>query len=263
MSVQDIIDLTEKIKVFFPFLRDLERTTYLHEAVDYPNDAWLAAKILLEKGGADPNARDSNGCTVLQIALSNPRCSVDTVELLLKHGARPDIEMKFPIEIYIVASNYSRPWKQKIFLSKLLIQYTMVIEKNTKYKITNWKFSPKMLSDVTKNELTSIRDECVHDLKSLEKYKISNVLYRFCTETILVEDVALFDAYVKKKCPHFQELLKLVLETSRRWNHLLALADFQNSFFADRLNWDCLLRIMSILDPADKVNFLSAYWKCL
>jgi hypothetical protein len=256
------IDVNEKISVSvfnkWPTLKD----THFHDAVKYSKDTLLATKILLKKG-ADPTAINSYGDSVLDCAILNSECNVDTIVLLLKRGARLYIK-KISLVTHINSGRCSRPEKDRIFLSRLLIQF-MVVDK---YILDlNFYYVVKILTDDDRCKiLISIRDDCIRDLKSLEKYNIFNVLYRFCIYEITAFDendnVALFDAYVKKKCPHFDELLKLALETSCRWNHLLSLVDFQNTSFADRLNWDCILRIISILDPADKLNFLSAYWKC-
>jgi hypothetical protein len=230
-------------------------TTHLHEAVTYSNNTLLATKILLQKK-ADLNIKNSYDITVLQSALYNKNCSIETIELLLKHGARIDSASTSPLQFIVTDSNL-RPREEKIFLLKLIVQY-LVVTHPKKDPLEN--LNRRRVRSHWIRKAVSIRNCCIRDWKSsLKKY--THVLYSFFIgEKILnsKESRALFDIYVKKKCPHFEELLKLVIGACNV-NYLLLNVRLQNTFFAE--NVDCLLQIVSKLNKDDTLNFISAYWK--
>jgi hypothetical protein len=226
--------------------------TLLHEAVRYSKNTLLATKILLEKG-ADPNIRDSNNVSVLKYALVNERCSVETIILLLKHGACPYPQNEFHPAYYAVLYN-SRPRNEQIFLAKLLVQYTTVI-----FFRKGLDFCDEPIIE----ELINIRNGCELQWSVIEK-NLSDILYTYCTgETNILneqETCALFDAYVQKKYFYFEEILILVIGTCNI-HYLLSNATLANTFFAEKLNVDCILQILSQLNGNDILNFFSAYWK--
>jgi hypothetical protein len=235
-------------------------TTHLHEAVTYSNDTLLATEILLENN-ADPRAKNSDLFTVLQSAIENTECSIETIALLLKYGVCfcSDIDV-FWIPVFITNFNW-RPPEEKIILLKIYIQFLIVIYPEIVrfmtlspwhyYTFSHWE-----------RKMTSIRNCCIRDWdSSLKDY--SNVLYPFCIgekKALDPEDVrALFDVYVKRKCPHFDELLKVVFETcdirDLLWNVTL-----ENTVFAEILNADCVWHILSKLNKDSILNFIVAYW---
>jgi hypothetical protein len=231
------INVEDEIKTLHRIFSDIVifEETHLHEAVKYSKDPFLATKILLEKG-ADPNARNSNDSSVLGCALLNPRCGIETIEYLLRNDARPDYSGAKSNIYYLVLSE--RPREEKIFLSKLLIQIIVSIKYKRGENISLLNF-PASYDTIC--ELRSIQDDCIRDLMTLKNKEVINALHSFCiTSTVYeCESNTLFEVYVEKQLPHFEELLKFILESSNL-SHLLPHTEW---FRHPQLNFKRILRI--------------------
>jgi hypothetical protein len=127
-------------------------------------------------------------------------------------------------------------------------------------EFTNTRFSRRY--KYWRKHLRSIRNNCIRDFKSSLK-TFSNFLYSYCVAEKKLhlldreETCVLFDIYIKKKCPHFEILLELVIETCNV-NHLVSNVALENT--AEKSNADCISHILSELDRDDILNFVCTYW---
>jgi hypothetical protein len=225
-------------------------TTPFHEAVKYSNNTLLATRILLNEG-IDPNSKDFYGLTVLQTAVLNERCCIDTIRLLLQHGARVDGKKRVYgcNPWYLSVMFTSRPLPEQNFLLKLFIQYTVVIR--CTQKTTSEILNVKNILE-RRPESIAVLNSCIREWHTLRDSSKS-LFYSFCTgEKIILNEKNIFALLdVDKRCPHFQEISTIMI------HHLFLFAQPRNVF--ENLNLDCFLRVLYKENREDVSNFLCTF----